>query len=216
MDPLSSIIALVAGLYEMVPWRGILISIGIVVWFYATYMRAHILGSKLDELGAKLDGLEEKLDDTSRRTRQTIEDETSGEMLNRHPVQEAAIEAAGTKTMERLYLLVQKGYRPELDTNFYGAISLHHPSKNFEHNSLNLYPDGLVVSVGRHDDTFRFDRCEDARFKKFLRSVPKPTFWERTRERRIEFAVWIFLGTLVIGSGALAGVLWTFTKSLLR
>ena len=38
MDALSLIIALVAGLYEMVPWRGILISIGIAVWFYATYM----------------------------------------------------------------------------------------------------------------------------------------------------------------------------------
>ena len=81
---------------------------------------------------------------------------------------------------------------------------------------MNLYPDGLVVSVGRRDDTFRFDRCKIERFKKFLQCVPKPTFSERTRERRIEFAVWIFLGTLVIGSGALAGVLWTFTKSLLR
>ena len=57
MDPLSSIIALVAGLYEMVPWRGILISIGIAVWFYATYMRAHILGSKLDELRRSWTGL---------------------------------------------------------------------------------------------------------------------------------------------------------------
>jgi hypothetical protein len=53
MDALSLIIALV----EMVPWRGILISIGIAVWFYATYMRAHILGSKLDELGRSWMGL---------------------------------------------------------------------------------------------------------------------------------------------------------------
>lgn len=216
MDALSLIAALVAGLYEMVPWRGILISLGISVWFYATYMRAHILGRKLDELGTKLDELEEKLDDISHRTPQSIEDENVGKNLTRHPDQEAAIETAGTKTMERLYLLVQNGYRPQLDTKFYGAISLHHPSKNFEHNSLNLYPDGLVVSVGGRDETFRFDRCEDARFKKFLRGVPKPTLCDRTRERRTELAVWIFLGTLVIGSGALAGVLWTFTNSLVR
>jgi hypothetical protein len=35
----------------MVPWRGVLISIGIVVWFWVAYMRAHTLGIKLEELG---------------------------------------------------------------------------------------------------------------------------------------------------------------------
>jgi hypothetical protein len=69
-------IALVVGLYEMVPWRSILISIGIVFWLYASYMRAHILGSKLDELGAKLDRLEGKLDRLEERLDDKLDDKS--------------------------------------------------------------------------------------------------------------------------------------------
>ena len=46
MDNLTPIVAVVGGLYDMVPWR-----------------RARTLGNKLDELGRKLDELGEKLDD---------------------------------------------------------------------------------------------------------------------------------------------------------
>ena len=40
---------------------------------------------------------------------------------------EIAIEAAGTKTFERLYHLVEKGYRADLNQKFSGAIWLQHP-----------------------------------------------------------------------------------------
>src|ERR1035437_8801667 len=95
----------------------------------------------------------------------------------------AAIEAAGTKIFERLYQLVQRGYRPDFHMQFPGAIWLHHPAKNFKHGLVYLYPDGCVKSAGATDE-YRFDLDEDLQFQKFLRSVPQPTFWDRTREWR--------------------------------
>ena len=63
MDNLTPIVAVLGGLYDMVPWRDVFIGIAIVVWFWAAVKRAHTLGNKLDELGRKLDELGEKLDD---------------------------------------------------------------------------------------------------------------------------------------------------------
>lgn len=121
----------------------------------------------------------------------------------RHANEQAAIEAAGTKTLERLYQLVRKGYRPDFDMQFAGAVWLHHPSKTFEHNLLFLYPSGLCVKAGGKTDEFRFYRDDDAPFQKFLQSVPQPTFWERTRAGRTIFAVWIIFGSVFIGGGLL-------------
>ena len=42
---------------------------------------------------------------------------------------EAVIDAAGERTFERLYALVKRGYRPDLDETYTGAIWLRHPSK---------------------------------------------------------------------------------------
>ena len=122
---------------------------------------------------------------------------------------EMVIEAAGTKTLERLYQLVQKGYRPDLDMQFAGAIWFHHPSKNFEHTLVYLYPSGRVISPGATDE-FRFDRSEDAAFQKFLRSVPQPTFWERTRQGRTNFAAWVIIGSVIIGPSFLVFVAMRF------
>jgi hypothetical protein len=116
---------------------------------------------------------------------------------------EAIVEEAGRKTLERLYQLVQKGYLPDFDQNFAGAVWLHHPKKNFNHNLLFLCPDGWVVSAGKGDE-FRFGREEDALFQKFLRTVPRPTFWDRTREGRAKFAAWIIIGSVSIGGAVLA------------
>jgi hypothetical protein len=83
-----------------------------------------------------------------------------------HGDQETMIEAAITKTFERLYALVKKGYRPDLEDDFTGAIWLEHRCK---HPLLFLYPSGLVVSSGKSDD-FRFYRDEEdePKFQKFL------------------------------------------------
>jgi hypothetical protein len=131
-----------------------------------------------------------------------------GEILDEAVIRDANqkaemdIEAAGTKTLERLHQLVQKGYRPDFDMQFVGAVWLHHPSKNFKHDLLFLYPDGCVKSAGKTDE-FRFGRNEDVLFQKFLWSVPQPTFWDRTREGRMSVVAWIIIGSVTIGSGLL-------------
>jgi hypothetical protein len=117
-----------------------------------------------------------------------------------HPEQETVIEAAATKTFERLYALVKKGYRPEFQESFPGAIWLTHPSKRWKHPLLFLYPSGLVVSPGSSDD-FRFyrDDEDEPKFQKFLRSVPQPTLWDRTRDRRASAAAWAIIVTAMFG-----------------
>jgi hypothetical protein len=49
-------------------------------------------------------------------------------------------EKVTTKVFHRLHTLVQKGYVPEFHTEFVEAFWLRHPSKNFKHNALILYP----------------------------------------------------------------------------
>jgi hypothetical protein len=121
-----------------------------------------------------------------------------------HLNQEAIIEAAGTRTFERLYALIERGYRPNLEDNFSGAIWLNHPSKRCQHPLLFLYPSGLVVSSGKSDD-FRFyrDDEDEPRFQKFLRSVPLPTLWDRTRAWRTNAAAWAIIVTVCGGSALL-------------
>lgn len=122
-----------------------------------------------------------------------------------HVDQEAMIEAANTKTFERLYALVKKGYRPNLEQDFYGAIWLEHPSKRCKHPLLFLYPSGLVVSSGKSDD-FRFHRDEEdePEFQKFLRTIPQPTLWDRTRAWRINIGAWAIIVAVCGGSALLA------------
>jgi hypothetical protein len=115
--------------------------------------------------------------------------------------QEAAIEAAGKKILGRLFALVQKGYRPDLDETFSGAISRNHPSKRCRHPMLYFYSDGLVVSPGKSDE-FRFGRDGDEQFQKFLGSISQPSLWDKTRAWRTDFAAWMFIA-LVCGGPAL-------------
>jgi hypothetical protein len=61
---------------------------------------------------------------------------------------------------------------------------------------------GAPRATGKTDE-FRFDRNEDVLFQKFLRSVPQPTFWERTRQGRTNFAAWVIIGSVIIGPGLL-------------
>jgi hypothetical protein len=125
-----------------------------------------------------------------------------------HLERETVIEAAATKTFERLYALVKKGYRPEFQESFLGAIWLTHPSKQWKHSLLFLYPNGLVVSSGNSDD-FRFyrDHEDEPKFQKFLRSVPQPTLWDRTRDWRRKTAAWAFIVTVTFGPVCLIFIL---------
>jgi hypothetical protein len=136
----------------------------------------------------------------------------TGELLDRLDL-EMAIDAAGTKTFERLYQLIQRGYQPDLDEEFSGAIWLRHPAKNYQHSLLYLYPNGLVVSSGATDE-FPFERDEHERFRRFLRSVPKPTFWDKNREARAHLGAWILIGLVMLGGAAAAEVARAVIKAV--
>jgi hypothetical protein len=111
--------------------------------------------------------------------------------------QQQDIEKETATTFERLHLLVQKGYRPDFAMEFTKSIWLHHPSENFPHKDLILYPSGLVVSQS-DSDNYRFHRNEQRQFQEFLRQVPRPTLMDRTRDFRTKVMVAILMVGLLI------------------
>jgi hypothetical protein len=110
---------------------------------------------------------------------------------------EEAIERASTKTLERLHDLVQKGYQPDFERDFVEAIWLHHPSTNFPHNKVTLYPSGLVVTGA--DPACRIYREDEREFREFLKQIPSPTFWDRTRAFKINTTAWGLIAAAVVG-----------------
>jgi hypothetical protein len=132
--------------------------------------------------------------------------ETSDEQNERWE-REEAIERVGTTTLERLHDLVQKGYKPDFERDFVEAILLHHPSQEFQHNKVTLYPSGLVVTWGK--PACRFYREDERQFREFLKQIPRPTLWDRTRAFRINTMAWVLIAACVVG-------IWLVVESLSR
>ena len=122
--------------------------------------------------------------------------ETADEQTQRWE-REEAIERASTQTFERLHDLVQNGYQPDFERDFVEAIWLHHPSEQFQHNTVILYPSGLVVTRGEPE--YRFYREDERQFREFLKHIPRPTFWDRTRAFRINTMAWGLIAAGVVG-----------------
>ena len=117
---------------------------------------------------------------------------------------EEKIERAGSVTLDRLHLLVQKGYQPSFGGEPVGTIWLYHPKDSFKHKLLLLHGSGLVTSASDKSDEYRFEREETAAFSAFLKTVPTPSIWERTRRGRINVYAWLFLGAFCFGAGLVA------------
>jgi len=120
---------------------------------------------------------------------------------------------AGEATLNRLQMLVQKGYQPDFGGELLGAIWLYHPRESFQHKQLILYGSGLVVSSGQSDE-YRFGREEAASFNRFLKTVPIPSFWERTRRWRINTYAWLIIYGVMLGGGIAAMAAYEFAKTL--
>jgi hypothetical protein len=116
--------------------------------------------------------------------------------LNRLQLEEK-IAQAGEVTLDRLQLLIQSGYQPAFGGELCGAIWLYHPRESFKYKELILHGSGLVASGS---DECRFEREETQAFKKFLRTVPRPSLWERTRRGRINLHAWLFIGAWCCGA----------------
>jgi hypothetical protein len=110
---------------------------------------------------------------------------------------------------ERLHALVARGYVPELGTSESLTIRLDHPSKKVRYETLILDANGDVhaplAAVG--DGEFFAD--ERAKFQNFLRTIPYPNWWERTRFARDKMVVW----TVVM---ALCAAMWWLIVTVLR
>jgi hypothetical protein len=85
-------------------------------------------------------------------------------------------------------MLVQVGYWADLnDTERLGAIWLHHPRDGYAHRMLVLHGSGDVMSVSATEkNKVYLGRGEKTAFSTFLRSVPRPTWWEQTRRSRVQ------------------------------
>jgi hypothetical protein len=118
------------------------------------------------------------------------------------------IERAGTVVMERLYKLARAGYKPDFEMEFTGSIWLRHSSlrKRWPHDTLILYPNGLLVSASINTDEFRFELSEEANFERFLRMIPAPSFADKTRDFRSHILAWTFI--IVWCAGFSIGASW--------
>jgi hypothetical protein len=129
---------------------------------------------------------------------------------------EEKIEQAGEVTLNRLQLLVQRGYRPDFGGELLGAIWLYHPRESFKQRQLILYGSGKVVSPSDGSDEYRFGREEAAAFNRFLKTVPIPSFWERTRRSRVKAYAWSIIYGVMLGSGIAAMAAYEFAKTFFR
>ena len=100
------------------------------------------------------------------------------------PPEERDIATAGTQTFGRLRALVACGYRPEYDMSDDRCVVLSHPTRNFKYKDMLLDSSGTVWWRYDQDYQVHFSRWEQKRFNAFLRSVPQPTRWDRTRAVR--------------------------------
>lgn len=127
-------------------------------------------------------------------TLQRLEREKADQNIEKQRLQIAtAIEEAAKMTFRRLNQLILRGYRPEFgERNFSDAIFLRHPSGKAQFPTLILYPVGFVVGPpkGPGEQELRLPLDDALAFDGFLRTVPAPTWWERTRDARGIMIAW--------------------------
>ena len=112
---------------------------------------------------------------------------------------EERIGRAGSSTLCRLQLLVQKGYMPDFTREAIGTLFLYHPSESYKHKILYLYGCGAVVSADQSAGQFRIDRDDSAAFNSFLNSIPAASIWDRAM--RLNIYAWVLIGgSLYIGA----------------
>jgi hypothetical protein len=93
---------------------------------------------------------------------------------------EMQIGVAGAETFWRFRQLMLHGYKPNYELSNEEAFWFEHPRTRYEHNSVALYPPGVVRSIFAREETV-FERSDEEGFKDFLRDVPYPSWWERSR-----------------------------------
>jgi hypothetical protein len=114
------------------------------------------------------------------------------------PDQDPHVETAAAQAFARLRALVSAGYRLEYERSDDGCLLLSHPDKRFKYRDMLLDSSGTVWWRYDQDYKMHFSRWEKKRFDGFLRHVPEPTWWDRTRIYREN------IGAFVVGASICA------------
>jgi hypothetical protein len=75
----------------------------------------------------------------------------------------------------------------------------------------------LIISAnepGKGQDKYRIDREEVEKFHMFLRAVPTPYLWERTRQGRINMYAWLIIGGVLFAGWVVALIALELVKAL--
>jgi hypothetical protein len=123
---------------------------------------------------------------------------------------------ASSPAIRRLNALMAAGY--EIDTaasqKVVDALWLYHPAtRRAKEESLILGEDGLVVGDSTRDaPQLRLYPADTTRFADFVRTVPRPTAWERAWQTRAALFGWAWLlGFMFAVYGFVAFLVWLFT-----
>jgi hypothetical protein len=96
--------------------------------------------------------------------------------------------------LERLNKLMKSGYRIEekYSQTSESSIHLRHPaSRRADHLEITLGNDGTIWGCPHHRDiNFKIAPEENQKFELFMRSVPKPSLWEKSEDARIKVFLW--------------------------
>jgi len=111
---------------------------------------------------------------------------------------ERNVATAAAQAFARLRALVNAGYEPHYDLSDDKILLLSHPHKRFKYRDMLLDSSGTVWWRYDQDYQVHFSRWEKKRFDGFLRRVPEPNWWDRTRVYRQN------IGAFVIGASICA------------
>jgi hypothetical protein len=110
------------------------------------------------------------------------------------------VATAAAQAFARLRALVSAGYKPDYDESDDTILLLSHPDKRFKYRDMLLDSSGTVWWRYDQDYKVHFSRWEKKRFDGFLRRVPEPNWWDRTRVYREN------IGAFVIGASICAAL----------
>ena len=113
---------------------------------------------------------------------------------------ERNVATAAAQAFARLRALVNAGYEPHYDLSDDKILLLSHPHKRFKYRDMLLDSSGTVWWRYDQDYQVHFSRWEKKRFDGFLRRVPEPNWWDRTRVYRQN------IGAFVIGASICAAL----------
>jgi hypothetical protein len=111
---------------------------------------------------------------------------------------ERNVATAAAQAFARLRALVDAGYKPQYHLSDDKCLLLSHPDKRFKYRDMLLDSSGTVWWRYDQDYQVHFSRWEKKRFDGFLRRVPEPSWWDRTRVYREN------IGAFVIGASICA------------